>query len=283
MKILITGANGMLAQAVKAKFQEGNELILTDAKELDITDAEAVFEMVGEIRPELLINCAAYTAVDKAETQEELAFRINADGPGNLARACKEVGATLVHISTDYVFGGGKAVDETYDEDDEKKPESVYGKTKLEGERQIEESGCNYYIFRTAWLYGEGPNFIRTMLNLSKTHDELRVVDDQFGSPTSTETLTSIIKQAIDKKIPFGVYNATNQGFTSWYGFAKLIFKLAKVDVKVVPVSSEEYAAAAPRPKNSKMSKDKLLKQGIEIPYYEEALKDYLKKELENE
>lgn len=287
MKILITGANGMLAQAVKARFggetdktgTPKNELVLTDAKELDITNASRVFEVVGEVRPDVLINCAAYTAVDKAETQAELAFKINADGPGNLARACKEVGATLVHISTDYVFGGAKPVTEEYSEDDEKNPQTVYGKTKLGGEEQIVASGCNYYIFRTAWLYGEGPNFIRTMLELSKTHDELRVVNDQYGSPTSTETLTSIIWQALDKKIPFGIYNATNQGFTNWYEFAKLIFELANKSVKVVPVSSEEYAAPAPRPKNSKMSKKKLLDLGIEIPDYRVALKQYLEKE----
>lgn len=270
----------MLAQAVRERFKDENELILTDADELDITDKKAVLEKVRKVRPELLINCAAYTAVDKAESNETVARKVNADGPGNLAKACAEIGAALIHISTDYVFGGGKAIEEVYSEDDEKDPQSVYGKTKLEGEKQVEESGCNYYIFRTAWLYGEGPNFIRTMLNLSKTHDELKVVNDQFGSPTSTETLTSIIKQAVDKKIPFGIYNATNLGFTNWYEFAKLIFKLAKVGVEVIPVSSEEYAAAASRPKNSKMSKDKLLKQGIEIPDYEEALKRYLKKEI---
>ena len=130
MKILITGAKGMLAQAVRKKFEQGNELILTDSKELDITDAERVYAEIGELRPALVLNCAAYTAVDTAETQEELAMRINGDGPGNLARACKEVGATLVHISTDYVFGGGKSVEEEYLEDDEKKPESAAAMAK---------------------------------------------------------------------------------------------------------------------------------------------------------
>lgn len=320
MKILITGAKGMLAQAVREKFKQGNELVLTDSKELDITDAEKVYETIGELRPELVINCAAYTAVDKAEEQEELARRINGDGPGNLARACKEVGATLVHISTDYVFGGGKPVTEEYSEDDEKSPETAYGRTKLEGEKQIVESGCNYYIFRTAWLYGEGPNFVRTMLSLgcssasadallthgtkstarsatpaslnsTPTESIVKVVNDQHGSPTYAEDLTNIIYQAVTKNIPFGVYNATNTGFTTWAGFTEKIYELAGVQCKVRGISSEEYEKqararagddykVAPRPKNSKMSKQKLLGVGVEVPDWEDGIKRYLKKEL---
>ena len=290
MKILITGARGMLAQAVREKFQSENELFLTDSKELDITDEKVVSAKIAKLKPEVVINCAAYTAVDKAELQSELAEKVNADGPGNLARACAENNAILVHISTDYVFGGLKPVDEEYSEDDEKSPASVYGKTKLSGERQIEESGCKFYIFRTAWLYGDGPNFVRTMLNASESRNEVSVVNDQFGSPTNTADLTDIIYQAITKQIPFGIYNATNLGFTNWADFTKKIYELAGVKCKVRGITSEEYEKqamakagddykVAPRPKNSKLSKAKLLSAGIKIPKWEDSLKVYLAKE----
>lgn len=279
MKILITGANGMLAQAVKAKFQPGNELILTDSNELDITDADAVRSYVDEAKPDLIINCAAYTAVDKAEEQAELAEKVNAIGPKNLALATKANNAALVHISTDYVFGGDKPTTEVYSEDDPKSPTSVYGKTKLAGEQNIIENCDKYYIFRTAWLYGEGKNFVRTMLELAKGHDQIKVVNDQHGSPTYTEDLTDIIYQAVKQQLPYGVYNATNEGFTTWYDFAKTIFKLAGASCTVIPVASEEYPTAAERPKNSQLSKAKLLQYGIKIPTWEDALKRYLAKE----
>lgn len=275
MKILMTGANGMLAKAVQDELKD-EELILTDYKELDITDSEAVKEFVAKTKPDVLINCAAYTAVDKAESEPEKAYQINAIGPKNLAIACKENDVVLVHISTDYVFGGAKPIEEIYEEDEEKKPESVYGTTKLAGEEFIEENCDKYYIFRTAWLYGEGHNFVKTMTELSKTHDEVKVVNDQHGSPTYAVDLASIIHQALNKKIPYGIYNSTNQGFTTWFEFTKLIYKLQNIDCKVTPLSSEEFASAAKRPKNSQMSKDKLIKNGIEIPDYEDALKRYL-------
>ena len=275
MKILITGANGMLAKAVEKEF-EGDEQILTDVAELDITDLEAVKKCVSEVKPDYIINCAAYTAVDKAETEEELAYKINAIGPKNLAIASKENGAILVHISTDYVFGGNKPVTEDYAENDEKAPQAVYGTTKLEGEKFIEKECDNYYIFRTAWLYGDGKNFVRTMLNLGETHDEVKVVNDQHGSPTYAVDLASIIHQAVNKKIPFGIYNSTNLGYTTWYDFTKKIFEIKNINCKITPVTSEEFASPAKRPKNSQMSKDKLLENGIQIPNYEDALKRYL-------
>ena len=283
MKILITGANGMLAQAVKERFKK-NELMLTDVADLDITDLEAVKKYVEENKPELIINCAAYTAVDKAEEQEELAYKINAIGPKNLAIAAKENDAILVHVSTDYVFGGDKDVSLDYKEDDEKNPQAVYGTTKLEGEKFIEENTDKYYIFRTAWLYGEGNNFVRTMKNLSKTKEEVSVVNDQHGSPTYAVDLAEIMHQAIiDKKIPFGIYNSTNMGYTTWYDFTKKIYELEGIKTKVNPVSTEEFPRPAKRPKNSQMSKDKLLKNGIEIPSWEDALKRYLVLERKKE
>lgn len=278
MKILITGANGMLAKAVKNELKN-EELICTDVAELDITNLATVGKFVAELNPDYIINCAAYTAVDKAEEQKELAYKINAIGPKNLAIAAKQNDAILVHISTDYVFGGDKPVEQDYSEEDEKKPQAVYGATKLAGEKFIEQNCSNYYIFRTAWLYGEGNNFVRTMMNLAKDRNEVSVVNDQHGSPTYAVDLASIIHQVIEKKIPFGAYNATNIGYTTWYDFTKKIYELKNIKCKVNPVTSEEFVRTAKRPLNSQMSKDKLLKNGIIIPTYEDALKRYLENE----
>lgn len=277
MKILITGSNGMLANAIKEELKE-EELICTDVQELDITNSEKVNEFVKKVHPDYIINCAAYTAVDKAEENEELVYKINAVGPKNLAVSAKDNDAILIHISTDYVFGGDKPIEEDYKEDDEKNPQAVYGTTKLAGEKFIEENCSKYYIFRTAWLYGEGHNFVRTMLDLASSRDEVKVVNDQHGSPTYAVDLASIIHQAIDKKMQFGIYNSTNLGYTTWYDFTKMIFELENVNCKVIPVTSEEFKSPAKRPKNSQMSKDKLLKNGIIIPTYEDALKRYLSK-----
>ena len=276
----------MLAQSVKAKFEKENELILTDSKELDITNKQNVLSKIKELKPELIINCAAYTNVDGAEENEELCKRVNGDGPKNLALGAKEVGATLVHISTDYVFGGSKDISEEYSEDDEKSPESVYGKTKLAGEEGIIENTDRFYIFRTAWLYGLGNNFVRTMLNVGRTHDKVTVVSDQHGSPTYCEDLTDIIYQAVTKKIPYGVYNSTNEGYTTWFDFTKEIFKQVGLSTKVLPTSTEEYMknankTVAKRPLNSKMSKEKLKSAGIVVPDWKDALKRYLIKEGE--
>ena len=283
MKILITGANGMLANSVKKRL-EGNELICTDVEDLDITNYEAVSEFVQKTKPEYIINCAAYTAVDKAEVAGEIVEKINAQGPENLAKAAKANNSILVHISTDYVFGGELEIEKEYKEEDPKNPVTAYGITKLKGEEKIKENTDKYYIFRTAWLYGEGNNFVRTMLKLAETKDELNVVADQHGSPTYAEDLANIIGEAIEKKIPYGIYNATNQGYTTWYEFTKTIFEYAKVSCKVNPVTTEKYIemmkiTQAKRPKNSKLSKEKLLSQGINVPKWQDALKRYLIKE----
>ena len=287
MKILITGANGMLAKSVREKLSEGNELICTDVNELDITDETAVLKKVEEIKPEYIINCAAYTAVDKAEDAYDLADKINADGPGNLAKAAKTVDAVLIHISTDYVFNGDLDISKSYVETDQVGPVTVYGKTKLHGEEEVQKNTDKFYIFRTAWLYGDGNNFVRTMLKLGTTKDEINVVSDQHGSPTYAEDLANIIKQAIEKKIPYGIYHTTNQGFTTWYEFTKKIFELANISCKVTPVTTEKYieimkVKQAKRPFNSKLSKEKILSQGVEIPTWEEGLKRYLDIELKN-
>ena len=283
MKILITGGNGMLAKEVREKFAEGNELTITDVAELDITDEKAVLNFVTNLKPDYIINCAAFTAVDKAEECYELADKINGDGPTNLAKAAKVNNAKLVHISTDYVFSGDLDVSKDYKEDDEKAPVTVYGKTKLHGEQGIEENMEEYYIFRTAWLYGVGGNnFVKTMTKLGTDRDEISVVSDQHGSPTYAKDLTEIIYQAIEKKIPYGVYNATNQGYTTWYDFTKEILAEQNIECKVNPVTTEEYIemmkiTQAKRPFNSQLSKNKLIEQGINVPEWKDGLKRYLK------
>mgnify|MGYP003374072630 CR=1 FL=1 len=285
MKILITGANGMLAKEVKEKFAKGNEIIATDVSELDITDENAVFDFVNKLKPDYIINCAAFTAVDKAEECYELADKINGDGPTNLAKAAKSVSSKLVHISTDYVFGGNLDLSKDYKEDDKKEPVTVYGRTKLHGEEGIENNMDEYYIFRTAWLYGVGGNnFVKTMTKLGTTRDEINVVSDQHGSPTYAKDLTEIIYQAIDKKIPYGIYNATNEGYTTWYDFTKEILKEQGIECKVNPVTTEEYiemmkVTQAKRPFNSQMSKEKLGKCGIKVPDWKDGLKRYLEEE----
>lgn len=289
MKILITGANGMLAKEVKEKFEKGNEIITTDVAELDITDEQAVMNYIVKEKPDYVINCAAYTAVDKAEENYELADKINGNGPTNLAKAAKAAGSKLVHISTDYVFGGDLDISKDYNEDDAKSPVTAYGKTKLHGEQGIEKNMDEYYIFRTAWLYGiGGNNFVKTMTKLGTTRDELNVVSDQHGSPTYAKDLSDIIYQAIEKKIPYGIYNATNQGYTTWYDFTKEILTEQGIECKVNPVTTDEYIemmkiTQAKRPFNSQMSKNKLLEQGIVIPEWKDGLKRYLKEAEGNE
>lgn len=287
MKILVTGANGMLAKEIKEKFSVENEVIATDVSELDITKGEEVLEYVKNLKPDYIINCAAFTAVDKAEECYELADKINGDGPTNLAKAAKEAGAKLVHVSTDYVFSGDLDVSKDYKEEDPKKPVTVYGKTKLHGEEGIEKNMDEYYIFRTAWLYGiGGNNFVKTMTKLGSTRDEINVVSDQHGSPTYAKDLSNMIYQAIEKKIPYGIYNATNQGYTTWYEFTKEILKEQGIECKVNPVTTEEYIdmmkiTQAKRPYNSQLSKEKLIEQGIEVPDWKDGLKRYLKEEQE--
>lgn len=284
MKILITGANGMLAKSVKKRLEGSNEIICTDVEDLDITNEKNVSEYINKVKPEYIINCAAYTAVDKAETAGKIVEKINAEGPKNLAKAAKENNTVLVHISTDYVFGGDLEISKVYNEDDEKAPVTAYGITKLHGEEEILKNTDKYYIFRTAWLYGDGNNFVRTMIKLGETKEEINVVADQYGSPTYAEDLAGYIAEAIEKHIPYGIYNATNEGFTTWYDFTRKIFEYTGIKCKVNPVTTEEYIemmkiTQAKRPKNSQLSKDKLKGQGIEVPEWEEALKRYLKAE----
>ena len=289
MKILITGANGMLAKEIKEKFEKENEIICTDVKDLDITDREAVLEYVEKLRPECIINCAAFTAVDKAETAGEIVEKINAEGPGNLAEAAHKIDSKLVHISTDYVFGGDLDLSKDYKEEDPKAPVTVYGITKLHGEEKIKSNTDKYYIFRTAWLYGiGGNNFVKTMTKLCTDRDEISVVSDQHGSPTYAKDLSNIVYEALKKEIPYGIYNATNQGYTTWYEFAKKIIEKQGIKCKINPVTTDKYIemmkiTQAKRPLNSQLSKDKLIKAGINIPEWEDGLDRYLEETKNHE
>lgn len=274
MKILVTGANGQLGREV-ARQGSGHELVLTDADTLDITDGAAVAECMAEVRPDAVIHCAAYTNVDGAETDEEVAFRVNVVGARNLAAGCLETGARLVYVSTDYVFDGeGK---QAYREFDPVNPQTVYGRTKWQGEEIVRQILGRHYILRTAWLYGEGNNFVRTMLRLAGERDTLRVVADQTGSPTSTVDLA----RAIFTLLPtdgYGTYHATCQGHCSWYDFACEIFRLAGKKVRVEPVTTAEFPRPAKRPAYSVLDNYMLrMTVGDPMRQWQEALQAYLK------
>ena len=246
-KIIVTGCNGQLGRAVNEFYKNDPEIsfVNTDVDELDITDIDAVLKLVREVQPYAIINCAAFTAVDACETQYEKAFAINAIGPRNLAIAARETGAKLMHISTDYVFDGKGT--KPYVETDATAPASAYGSTKLAGEKFVEQFAEKYFILRTAWLYGDGKNFAKTMLKLAETHDVVRVVNDQFGSPTSTVELTKAI-EALLFTDNYGIFHATCEGSCSWADFAAEIFRLAGKQTKVEGISTEEYGSVTPRP-----------------------------------
>ena len=250
-KILITGANGQLGRAIREKYKENAdiEIIGTDVVEmdgictLDITDVDAVIKKVEEVHPYAIINCAAHTNVDGCEKDWDNAYKINAIGPRNLSIAANKVNAKLVHISTDYVFPGDG--ERPYTEFDTPNPVSAYGKTKLEGENFVKQFADKYFIIRTAWLYGDGKNFVKTMLRLSETHDEINVVCDQLGSPTSTRVLADIVDELVWTE-NYGVFHGTCEGVCSWADFTEEIFRLADKTTKVNHITSEEYAKLNP-------------------------------------
>lgn len=251
-KILVTGCNGQLGRAINREYAgEDVEMINTDVTEgegvigLDITSVEDVLALVERTRPDVIMNCAAHTNVDACETQWDSAYRINALGPRNLSIAAAKTGAKLIHVSTDYVFPGTSPQPLT--EFDEPGPISAYGKTKYEGEKFVKEFAPKHFIFRTAWLYGEGKNFVRTMLKLSETHDVITVVSDQFGSPTSAVELAKMI-HFLEPTENYGTYHATCEGQCSWADFAVEIFKMAGKDTTVKYVTTEEYNSPTKRP-----------------------------------
>lgn len=274
--ILLTGGNGQLGTELRHLLDEkGVKYVSTDAKKMDITDAQATMDYITNLKPTVIYHCAAYTAVDKAEDEgKALDEKINVDGTRNVALAAKEVGATLVYISTDYVFDG-KLKDGEYTVDAPINPLNEYGRTKALGEKAVQEIMDDYYIIRTSWVFGKyGHNFVFTMQKLAETRDELTIVNDQFGRPTWTRTLAEFMYFVIDQKAPFGIYHLSNDNACSWYEFAKEILK--DTDVKVSPVTSEQFPQKATRPQYSVMDLSKTKALGFKIPTWQEALQGML-------
>lgn len=272
MKILITGSNGMLGKAIVNRFKD-NRLILPSHKDLDISKREDVLNFVNEKRPDIIINCAAYTNTSKAEKECAIeAYKANILGPSNLAEAARMCHAIMIHFSSDYVYGGGRPLLLKYTEKSYTCPVNRYGVTKRDGDLEVQKNTSKYYIFRTSWLFGDGNNFVDNVIESSKSKSKQYIVADQWGSPTYTVDLANIVYQVLKKKLPYGIYNATNLGFTTWYKFAKMILP----NNNISPISSKEFGGNIMRPKNSKLSKRKILKYGIEIPTFENALIRYL-------
>lgn len=280
MKYLVTGANGQLGNALKEILPE-SETLFTDVDELDVTDKDAVFKTVREYKPKVVFHCAAMTNVDGNEANEDLADKINHRSVEYFAEVCGEIDAVLFYVSTDYVFKGDAK--EPYKVDDKTNPQSVYGKTKLAGEEAAKKAS-KYYIFRTSWVYGDGHNFVKTMLSLSEKMSEIKVVDDQVGRPTYAIDLAKAMVEAVEKKIPYGIYHFQNSGEPiSWASFAKEIFKITGKSTKVIPISTEEYLEmnndkqVAPRPSYSVLDNSVTRAEGFEIPIWGNALKKYCK------
>ena len=274
--VLITGILGQLGYDLSKELtKRGVEFIAPSLEELELTTEAGAKNFILEKKPETVVHCAAYTAVDKAESESELAFTVNGFGTRWVAEACREIGAKMIYISTDYVFGGDGHT--PYEVHDEKKPVNVYGRSKLLGEDAVSMVLEKYFIVRTSWVFGiNGNNFIKTMLRLGETKKKLNVVNDQIGSPTYTVDLAKLLADmAATEK--FGVYHATNEGFCSWAEFAREIFKQAKLDVEVDGIPTVEYPTPARRPFNSRLSKKSLDEAGFNrLPTWEDALERYL-------
>lgn len=276
MKVLITGVRGQLGYDVVKRL---NELQIEnkgiDIDDCDLTNAAQTMEVISAYHPDCVVHCAAYTAVEKAESNAELCRRVNVDGTRNVAQACKQLDGMMVYISTDYVFPGDG--EHAYDVDDPKAPLSVYGQTKYEGEQLVRELVNKHFIVRTSWVFGlNGNNFVKTMLRLGREKEQLCVVNDQIGSPTYTVDLAKLLCDMIHTK-HYGIYHATNEGLCSWYEFAKAIMELAELPCKVVPISTAEYNADVQRPLNSRLSKRSLIKGSFALlPAWENALPRYL-------
>lgn len=284
LSILITGAKGQLGTQLSRQLGEHRDaykVIAADHDVLDITDFNQVKVVLEKYRPQLVINCAAYTQVDQCEKNLEKAYEVNQLGAKNLAIMCNQLGSKFIHISTDYVFDGESSMNRAWNENDEVAPINIYGKSKLKGEEEVCSLCKKYFIIRTAWLYGEGNNFVRTMLKLAQINSELNVVGDQYGSPTYTKDLAKVII-ALMQTEHYGTYHATCEGACSWYDFACEIFKLKEIDVKVNKVTSEAFVRPAKRPKYSVLENANLKKLGMDtFRPWQEALADYLEEDRE--
>lgn len=277
MKILITGCNGQLGSSLRRELDSDPDIeaIYTDYDTLDITNHDAVERFLGDHKFDIIVNCAAYTAVDKAETDEISASTLNTGAVGNLAEAAAKNGSRVIHISTDYVFSGQSF--RPYEENDEPYPQCIYGRTKLEGEALLTSFCQNSMIIRTAWLYSEfGRNFVKTMLSLAETQPEINVVADQIGTPTYAGDLARAIHSIMrSANWTPGIFHYTDEGVASWYDFAKAIFEMAGKRVKVKPVRTSAYPTPAIRPLYSVLSKNKIKNTyGLEIPYWRDSLKE---------
>lgn len=282
MKILVTGYTGQLGyDVVREGLAEGLEVTGISSKDVDITNRQEVLNYVKKYQPDAIIHCAAYTAVDQAEDDKEKCWAVNVNGTKYFVEAAKEVQAKFMYISTDYVFNGQGSV--PFTETDQVLPISYYGLTKYEAEQIVQSELIEWYIVRISWVFGiNGKNFVKTMLRLAETHNELNVVGDQVGSPTYTYDLSKLLIKMIQTD-KYGIYHATNDGFCSWAEFAKEIFRQSGKTVKVNSIRTEEYPTRAIRPKNSRMSKQKLIESGFEpLRSWQEALQHYLN-ELSNE
>ena len=280
MKILVTGVKGQLGyDVVQEGESRGLDMFGTDVDNMDITNAGQVKHVIEAYKPDAVIHCAAYTAVDAAEDNQELCRKINVDGTRNIAEVCKDMDIPMMYFSTDYIFNGQG--ENFWKEDDPKKPLNVYGQTKYEGELAVQELVEKYFILRISWVFGvNGNNFIKTMLRVGPQRGEVGVVADQIGSPTYTYDLAKLVIDMIQTD-KYGAYHVTNEGICSWYEFACAIFKQAGLDVKVNPLTTAEYPAKAARPSNSRMSKDKLINAGFEmLPSWQDALSHYLKQTI---
>ena len=280
-KILVTGSNGQLGSCIKIKSKEQKTLdfVFSDSKGLDVTNSKQIDEVFSNNNFDYCINCAAYTAVDQAEDESDIAYNINTLGAKNLAEASKKYKVTLIHVSTDFVFNGQAQV--AYKETDITNPLGVYGSTKLEGEKEIQSKLPEHYIIRTSWLYSEFKNnFLKTMLNLASKKDALGVVNDQFGTPTNANDLSeAILKIIISEKKEYGLYHFSNLGETTWYEFAKAIFDLTNTNIKLTPISTEQYKTKALRPKYSVLDKTKIIKTfDLNILNWEKSLKKHFNK-----
>jgi len=275
LRILLTGRNGQVGWEVQKALAPLGELTALGRAELDLSDAGRLREAVREANPDVIVNAAAYTAVDKAESEREAAFAVNATAPGILAEEAKRNGALLVHYSTDYVFDGAKPV--PYVEEDEPNPINVYGASKLAGERAIAGSGCRYLILRTSWVYGpRGSNFLLTILRVARERPELRVVDDQIGAPTSSRAIARATAQVL-RPGAHGTYHLSAAGQVSWCGFARAILARAGVATAVVPIRSEDYPAAARRPRNSRLDCSRLRETfGVALAPWEAGLAEVM-------
>lgn len=276
MKILVTGIKGQLGYDVKKELtQRGYEVIGVDKEEMDLTVEEEIKNCINSHNPDWVIHCAAYTAVDSAEENEALCRKINASSVMTIAIMCKELDIPMIYISTDYIFDGSKEGE--YIEDDLANPINIYGKTKYEGELYVQAILDKYYIVRISWVFGEnGKNFIDTMLNLSKSKDKISVINDQIGSPTYTKDLAPLLVDMLETD-KYGVYHATNEGYCTWYEFAKHIFDVANIDIEVSKILTSEYPSIATRPMNSKMSKEKLIEAGFKpLRNWKDAVEEYI-------